>query len=58
MEMDKAKELILKLEVQEYLKEKSKEVVIGMKENFPILHNVNIMVTINAWINPLPLKKK
>ena len=58
MEMNKAKELILKMEVQEYLKEKSKEVVMGLKKNFPELQNIKIMVTINIWINPLQVKKK
>lgn len=56
--MDKAKALILQMEVQEYLKEKSKETVIELKEHFPILHNVNIAIVINIWINPLPVKKK
>ena len=47
--------LILKLEVGEYLKEKSLEIVKEIKNTFPEIDNVKVVI--NIWIGP-PRERK
>ena len=48
--MNKAEQLILKMEVNEYLKEVSKQIVMDMKKHFPDIQGLNVVI--NVWIAP------
>lgn len=48
--MNKAEQLILKMEVEEFLKETSKQIVIDMQKHFPTIQGLNVVI--NVWITP------
>ena len=52
---NKAKELIMQMEVNEYLKEKSREIVVDVKKHFPMIRNVQVVI--NIWVHPMEEEK-
>ena len=53
--MNAAEQLILQMEMNEYLKVAVVRIINDMKENFPDIPNIK--VTINVWISPTTNKK-
>ena len=45
--MNKAEELIMQMEVKDYLNEFTVQIATGMKKTFPIIKEVNVAININ-----------